>query len=58
MEELEGLYNVGDMIAHPKFGRGEILGVNGEGEDITIFVDFELFGKKNLLLKYAPIEKR
>ncbi len=58
IETLENLYNVGDVISHPKFGVGEILGINGQGEDTVLFVDFEAFGKKNLMLKYAPIKKK
>jgi len=58
LETLINLYNVGDIITHPKFGHGEIVSVDGKDEDAIIVVDFDTVGKKNLMLKYAPIEKR
>ncbi|MEK7376567.1 MAG: 3'-5' exonuclease, partial [Candidatus Margulisiibacteriota bacterium] len=55
---FENLYNVGDVINHPKWGSGEIMKVDGDGEDTIIEVVFSNIGSKTLMLKYAPIEKR
>ena len=54
----DGMYGVGDMIRHPKWGSGEIMKVDGDGEDTMIEVIFSNIGAKTLMLKYAPIEKR
>ena len=55
---FDGMYGVGDMIRHPKWGSGEIMKVDGDGEDTMIEVIFSNIGSKTLMLKYAPIEKR
>ena len=54
----DGMYSVGDLIRHPKWGSGEIMKVDGDGEDAMIEVIFSNIGAKTLMLKYAPIEKR
>jgi len=56
-EEIEYSYNVGDAINHPKFGRGEILGLSGKGSELIIQVNFESAGEKLLMAKYAPLTK-
>ena len=56
-EEIEYHYNVGDAIAHPKFGRGEITGLSGKGSELMIQVSFESAGEKLLMAKYAPLTK-
>ncbi len=55
--EIEGMYNIGDMISHPKWGKGEIVKIEAAGEDTIIDISFYLTGKKTLMLKYAPIQK-
>lgn len=56
-QNYDGLYNVGDMISHPKWGSGEVMKIEGIGEDITLDVLFFNAGSKKLMLKYAPIQK-
>ncbi len=56
-EEIEYHYNVGDAIAHPKFGHGEITGLSGKGSELMIQVSFESAGEKLLMAKYAPLSK-
>ena len=46
----------GQFIEHERFGRGEVLSVEGNGENSKALVDFENAGRKNLLLKFAKYE--
>jgi DNA helicase-2/ATP-dependent DNA helicase PcrA len=48
---------VGDRIRHTDFGEGKVLTVSGEGTKKIAEVQFEVAGKKRLLIKIAPIEK-
>lgn len=43
----------GQQINHERFGRGEIIGLEGVGENAKIHVRFENTGEKKLLLKFA-----
>lgn len=45
----------GLSITHDRFGHGTILEVSGEGDNARIFVRFDHFGEKTLLLKFAKI---
>jgi DNA helicase-2/ATP-dependent DNA helicase PcrA len=56
-EDFDCIYNVGDVINHPKFGSGEITGLSGSGNELIIQVNFESVGKKMLMAKYAPLTK-
>jgi len=56
-QNFDGLYNIGDMISHPKWGSGEVMKIEGVGEDLTLDVLFFNAGPKKLMLKYAPINK-
>ena len=44
---------VGDMIAHERFGTGEVITIENQGNDRRAFVEFETAGRKQLLLKFA-----
>ncbi len=46
----------GQFIEHERFGRGEVLSVEGNGENSKALVNFESAGRKNLLLKFAKYE--
>lgn len=48
-----GNLNVGNTIEHERFGRGKIVELSGEGDNSKATVEFESFGKKQLLLKFA-----
>ena len=48
---------VGDRIRHTDFGEGKVLTVTGEGTKKIAEVQFDVAGKKRLLIKIAPIEK-
>ena len=47
---------VGNRVKHLKFGRGEVLKMEGKGSDIKAEIDFEFGGKKKLLLRFAKLE--
>jgi DNA helicase-2/ATP-dependent DNA helicase PcrA len=44
---------VGNIIQHERFGRGEVVSIELSGNDRRAFVEFESAGKKQLLLKFA-----
>jgi DNA helicase-2/ATP-dependent DNA helicase PcrA len=49
---------VGDRVSHDTFGLGVVVMVSGEGDRARAKVDFGGdFGAKELLLRYAPVEK-
>ncbi len=51
-------YRIGDKVVHKKWGMGEIMKVDGRGDETEINVIFpEPVGSKKLLAKYAPITK-
>lgn len=44
---------VGNVIAHERFGVGEVLSVEGSGESSKAHIRFRAVGEKTLLLKFA-----
>lgn len=48
---------VGDAVIHEKFGRGVINGLEGIWPETKAIIKFEREGIKNLLLKYAKLQK-
>ncbi|MCL1937712.1 MAG: UvrD-helicase domain-containing protein [Candidatus Azobacteroides sp.] len=48
--------SVGNTIMHERFGKGMVTELAGDGENAKATVDFEKFGKKQLLLKFAKFE--
>jgi DNA helicase-2/ATP-dependent DNA helicase PcrA len=48
---------VGDRVSHDTFGLGTVIEVNGQGDRAEASIDFDSFGQKRLLLRYAPVEK-
>ncbi|MBR1521465.1 MAG: UvrD-helicase domain-containing protein [Bacteroidaceae bacterium] len=49
----DGRLTVGSHILHNRFGRGEVLKVEGTGDNTKATVRFENVGTKQLLLKFA-----
>ena len=45
----------GLRVSHPKYGRGTILRVEGEGEDAKLTVSFATSGLKKMVAKFAGI---
>ncbi|MBM3239533.1 ATP-dependent DNA helicase PcrA [Candidatus Poribacteria bacterium] len=54
-EELN--YQVGDRVSHAKWGRGQIVNVNGRGMDMRVTVKFDRGMKKVLMMEYANLKK-
>ncbi|MEE1784359.1 DNA helicase PcrA [Streptomyces sp. SP17BM10] len=48
---------VGDRVTHDTFGLGTVVAVTGVGDRAQATVDFGTEGRKQLLLRYAPVEK-
>ena len=44
---------VGTYILHNRFGRGQVIGIEGSGDNTKATVQFETVGTKQLLLKFA-----
>lgn len=50
-----GDYKIGQLVKHPKFGEGVILGFEGSGVSARVAVEFATAGKKVLVLGYAKL---
>ncbi|MFF2043255.1 DNA helicase PcrA [Kitasatospora sp. NPDC058170] len=48
---------VGDRVTHDTFGLGTVVATTGVGDKAQATVDFGTDGRKQLLLRYAPVEK-
>ena len=48
---------IGDRVSHDTFGLGTVISVSGEGEKAEATINFESYGEKRLLLRYAPVDK-
>ena len=48
--------SVGATIEHQRFGVGEIVSLEGTGENAKATVDFRNAGRKQLLLKFAKFK--
>ncbi len=55
--DKESGLRVGMLVEHSKFGRGKVLQIQGDYPDTRALVDFEVNGKKNLILKFAKLKK-
>ncbi len=52
---VEGL-QAGVVVAHARFGKGQVLQIEGEGQDQKAEIDFEVGGVKKLLLRFAKLQ--
>ena len=50
-------WSIGDKAAHAKWGIGEIEGIEGAGDSLTLVVRFPGMDSKKLMAKFAPITK-
>ena len=50
-------FSEGDKVSHEKFGKGEIIRIEGLDNDARAVVNFSNFGEKNLLLRFAKLNK-
>ena len=54
---IQKLFQSGDRIMHPKFGKGTVQNIIGNGAEARIFIRFDEKGVKELSLALAPIVK-
>ncbi|MGH9081632.1 MAG: 3'-5' exonuclease, partial [Acidimicrobiales bacterium] len=47
----------GDAVVHGKWGEGRVLQAQGTGEEAEAVVQFESVGRKQLLLRMAPLKR-
>ena len=47
---------IGDVVNHQRFGRGNVLKIEGKGADLKAEIKFENGGIKKLLLRFAKLE--
>ena len=55
-QDVMGFYP-GERVSHSTFGEGTVLEITGDGDNRKARIDFDDFGKKQLLLKYARLSK-
>ncbi len=48
--------NIGNIVMHERFGRGEVLNIEGVGADKKAEIKFEVGGIKKLLLRFARLD--
>ena len=49
-------YKAGLKVYHKKFGEGTINYVEEEGEDLKVDIEFEKYGHKRLMARFAGLE--
>jgi DNA helicase-2/ATP-dependent DNA helicase PcrA len=49
-------FKVGQRVKHQKFGSGVILSYEGEDDNLKLYINFEDYGSKWLVLTYAHLE--
>jgi len=54
--EMQPGVNIGANVAHPSFGEGVVLSLEGAGDAARITVQFRRAGTKRLMLKYAALQ--
>jgi DNA helicase-2/ATP-dependent DNA helicase PcrA len=47
---------VGNLVRHQRFGKGEVLKIEGTGGDLKAEIKFEVGGLKKLLLRFAKLQ--
>ncbi|MDJ0975634.1 MAG: 3'-5' exonuclease [Planctomycetota bacterium] len=57
VREAESTLAVGARVRHPHFGEGVLRDASGRGADARVTVDFDAFGRKQMLLRYARLER-
>ncbi len=53
---FDGKLSVGNMVEHLRFGKGEVLKIEGTGGDVKAEIKFNNGGVKKLLLRFAKLE--
>jgi len=47
---------IGNIVMHERFGKGEVLNLEGVGADKKAEIKFEVGGIKKLLLRFAKLD--
>jgi DNA helicase-2/ATP-dependent DNA helicase PcrA len=55
-DDVPGGLKLGQRVRHQKFGDGVVLGLEGQGTNARVQVNFERQGSKWLMLGYANLE--
>ncbi|MGZ6525508.1 MAG: hypothetical protein ACXVDB_10440, partial [Tumebacillaceae bacterium] len=56
--DMSQTWEIGEKVEHRKWGIGEIVKTEKEGNDLELFIIFPApVGEKNLLAMFAPITK-
>ena len=50
-------YRVGARLRHARWGEGLLVGIERQGEDVIVTVNFASVGRKRLSLQYAQLEE-
>ena len=50
-------FRIGGRVRHPKYGVGTVHRLQGEGEDSKLTVQFETYGLKKLVMKFARLQR-
>jgi len=53
---FDGNLAVGNIVEHGRFGKGEVLKIEGKGADVKAEINFEVGGVKKLLLRFAKLD--
>nr|WP_321222548.1 UvrD-helicase domain-containing protein [uncultured Psychroserpens sp.] len=53
---FDGNLVVGNFVEHGRFGKGEVLKIEGKGADTKAEINFEIGGVKKLLLRFAKLD--
>ena len=53
---FDGDLTKGNIVEHSRFGKGEVLKIEGKGADVKAEINFEHGGVKKLLLRFAKLE--
>jgi len=48
---------LGDRVRHRSWGAGKVVSLTGEGDRAEAVVEFDQYGRKRLLLAWAPLER-
>jgi len=55
-EVFESKLAVGNIVNHQRFGRGEVIKIEGAGADAKAEIQFQKGGSKKLLLRFAKLQ--
>lgn len=55
-EEISTEMKVGALVLHPKFGTGNVIKIEGMGDNKFVTIDFKTVGVKTLSLSFAPLK--